>query len=198
MENDGKSRILKAAIKIFAEKSFEGSRIDEIAREAGVPKSLIYYHFKNKEEILEVLTEKFIDEYAAIFKVGENDSGPQKAEKLAERLKNLYFEFEKKNADLIRIMLIDSLKKSNKQPVLFKVVKAMIEAEKKYPVNAEGFDVSQNLIAEFFTRMMPDYAYICFSDAWTDYFRISREELDGDFVKIIADTHGAFHKNRGE
>lgn len=196
MDSDGKSRILEAAIKIFAEKSFEGSRIDEIAREAGVPKSLIYYHFKNKDEILEVLTERFIDEYTQLLKVGENDTGPQKAEKLAERLKNHYFEFEKKNADLIRIMLIDSLKKSNKEPVLFRVVKTMIEEEKKYPANAEGFDVSKNLIAEFFTRMMPDYAYLCFSDAWTDYFHISREELDSDFVQIIADTHGAFHKSQ--
>jgi AcrR family transcriptional regulator len=60
---NARERILQTAVKIFAEKSFEGSRIDEIAREAKVPKSLIYYHFKNKDAILEALTENFINEY---------------------------------------------------------------------------------------------------------------------------------------
>lgn len=63
---NARERILNAATKIFAVKSFEGSRIDDIAREANVPKSLIYYHFKSKDEILEVLTSTFIDEFVSL------------------------------------------------------------------------------------------------------------------------------------
>ncbi|MDR3644241.1 MAG: TetR/AcrR family transcriptional regulator [Clostridia bacterium] len=189
---DGRSRILEAATRVFALKSFEGSRIEEIAREAGVPKSLIYYHFKSKDEILEVLTQRFIDEYTAILSVAENETHREKADKLAVRMKNLYMEFEKRNADLIRVMLIDSLKKTKERPIVFKVVEAMIDAEKKHA--SEGFNTQERLMAEFFTRLIPNYAYICFKDAWVSYFDTTREETEAQFLKLIVDTHGSYHR----
>ena len=52
---NAKGRILDMAKEIFAKKGFDGSRVDEIAKAAKVPKSLIYYHFKSKDAILEEL-----------------------------------------------------------------------------------------------------------------------------------------------
>ena len=43
--------LLKAAIRIFAEKGFEGAGIREIAEAAGVNSSLIYFHFGGKAEL---------------------------------------------------------------------------------------------------------------------------------------------------
>lgn len=192
---DGRSRILEASIKIFAEKSFEGSRIEDIAKEAGVPKSLIYYHFKNKNEILELLTKRFIDDFSKLLAVAKDDTQQEKAEKLPERMKDYYVQFERQNADLIRVMFLESLKKTQEVPILFKVVQALIAAEKEFRVSrGEKYNFQQELAAEFFTRMIPNYAYICFAEAWSDYFAIEKEKLDEMFVKLIADTHGAYHR----
>jgi TetR/AcrR family transcriptional regulator len=42
-------RILEAAMDIFAEVGFNGARVDEIAKRAGVNKAMIYYHIGDKE-----------------------------------------------------------------------------------------------------------------------------------------------------
>lgn len=44
-------KILSAATDIFVEKGFEGSSINDIANKANINKSLIYHHFKDKENL---------------------------------------------------------------------------------------------------------------------------------------------------
>ncbi|PWC13206.1 TetR family transcriptional regulator [Brenneria roseae subsp. americana] len=43
--------ILDAATSEFAEKGFDGARVDQIAQRANVNKQLIYYYFVNKDEL---------------------------------------------------------------------------------------------------------------------------------------------------
>ena len=43
--------ILDAAMKVFADRGYHASSIDEIAREAGVSKALIYEHFASKQAL---------------------------------------------------------------------------------------------------------------------------------------------------
>ncbi|KRE97747.1 hypothetical protein ASG89_29525 [Paenibacillus sp. Soil766] len=47
----GKEKILQTSLQEFAEKGYDGARIDYISKIAGVNKALIYYHFKSKEEL---------------------------------------------------------------------------------------------------------------------------------------------------
>ena len=53
---DGKTNtadlILAAAQDVFVEKGYENATTREIAERAGIAKGLMYYHFKNKEEML--------------------------------------------------------------------------------------------------------------------------------------------------
>jgi AcrR family transcriptional regulator len=44
-------KILEAARHEFSEFGLEGSRVDGIAKRAGVNKAMIYYHFKSKDEL---------------------------------------------------------------------------------------------------------------------------------------------------
>jgi len=193
-EPNARERILLAAINVFAEKSFEGSRIDEIAHEANVPKSLIYYHFKSKDEIFEVLVSKFISEYASLLAAVPNETSHEKAQELAGRMKNVYYEFGQKNADLIRIIFIDSLKKSKEQPILYKVLDAFIAKDTENNTDTD-YDVQERRIAEFFTSFIPNYAYICFAQSWTKYFDVDKKQFDELFIKVYEQTHGAYHKN---
>lgn len=191
---NARERILQIAVKVFAEKSFEGSRIDEIAREANVPKSLIYYHFKNKDEILEVLLENFINEYIGILEENGDETHEEKSQALMGHMKSVYYEFGQRNADLVRIIFIESLKKTNEEPIIFRMVEAMVakEREGKTEVN---YDVQERRVAEFFSSFLPNFAYVCFADAWTQYFNIDRRNFDNLYLKVYEETHGAYHKN---
>lgn len=46
-----RSQILVAAVTVFARSGFEASSLAEIAREAGVKKALVQYHFSTKEQL---------------------------------------------------------------------------------------------------------------------------------------------------
>src|SRR2546423_8562856 len=46
-----RAAILDAALAVFAERGYHAASIDEIAREAGVSKALIYEHFASKQAL---------------------------------------------------------------------------------------------------------------------------------------------------
>jgi TetR/AcrR family transcriptional regulator len=48
-------RILTAAATEFAERGFDGARVDRIARRARVNKAMLYYHFGSKERLYRAL-----------------------------------------------------------------------------------------------------------------------------------------------
>ena len=55
-----KEDILITAVKHFANKGHENTALEEIAKEIGITKPAIYYHFKNKQELYnEIFKEKF-------------------------------------------------------------------------------------------------------------------------------------------
>jgi TetR/AcrR family fatty acid metabolism transcriptional regulator len=59
---DKKQRILRAAIKMFAEKGYTGAAISEIASLANVADGTVYEYFKNKEDLLlSIPEERFKD-----------------------------------------------------------------------------------------------------------------------------------------
>ena len=51
VESDGRSRILKSASVLFAERGFRGVSISDVADAAGLVKSSIYHHFENKQAL---------------------------------------------------------------------------------------------------------------------------------------------------
>ena len=44
-------RIIHSASKVFAEKGYHGSNLREIAQDAGINKAMLFYYFKNKENL---------------------------------------------------------------------------------------------------------------------------------------------------
>ncbi len=54
-----RSGILHAARSLFAEKGFEGTSTQEIADRAGVNKRLVFYYFRNKEDLYLAALEDF-------------------------------------------------------------------------------------------------------------------------------------------
>lgn len=59
-----KDRIMDAALRIFAEKSFQEATISEISKEAGVSEATIYEYFGTKEDLLFAIPEKISNDTA--------------------------------------------------------------------------------------------------------------------------------------
>ena len=57
-----KEDILWAAERVFAEKGFKGTTIREVAKQAGIAPSLIFYYFKNKAVLYEAVFQHFFDQ----------------------------------------------------------------------------------------------------------------------------------------
>ncbi|SFS38017.1 TetR/AcrR family transcriptional regulator [Marininema halotolerans] len=55
MSRETVGMIFEAAVKVFAERGFDRAKMDDIAREAGVAKGTIYYHFTSKDELFTAL-----------------------------------------------------------------------------------------------------------------------------------------------
>ncbi|MCG8541664.1 MAG: TetR/AcrR family transcriptional regulator, partial [Clostridia bacterium] len=73
MVEDSRAAILEAARYLFAKKGYEGTSISNIAKESGSTKSLIYYYFNSKEDILdEILEEGTRDIYELHYSMSES------------------------------------------------------------------------------------------------------------------------------
>jgi len=59
-----KEKIFDTSIDLFSQKGFNTVSVREIAREVGIRESSIYNHYKNKEAILDAITDYFISELA--------------------------------------------------------------------------------------------------------------------------------------
>ena len=71
-----RTQILDAALRLFAEKGFSGTRTREIAVLAGISETLIFQHFKTKEDLYgAALTELF----------GQHPVMPELEEKMAKK-----------------------------------------------------------------------------------------------------------------
>ncbi len=58
--NKTKRKIFETSMKLFAEKGYEATSIEEITATVGVAKGTLYYHFSSKEEIFNFLVDEGI------------------------------------------------------------------------------------------------------------------------------------------
>ncbi|MDH3351475.1 MAG: TetR/AcrR family transcriptional regulator [Gammaproteobacteria bacterium] len=103
--------ITEAALAAFAEKGYAATRVDDVARRAGVSKGLLYLYFKTKEELFKAVVRSFvvprIDELTAIVDASELSS--------EEILRGPFYDFVKtlpgSNVSiLIRLMIAEGPK----------------------------------------------------------------------------------------
>lgn len=56
--NKTKRKIFETSMKLFAEKGYDATSIEEITATVGVAKGTLYYHFSSKEEIFNFLIDE--------------------------------------------------------------------------------------------------------------------------------------------
>lgn len=97
-----KEKILQAARELFVEKGFTGTSISEIVSKSEVTHSLVFHHFKSKENLWQIVKNLIVDEGKEIV-----NNFPSLNQPLASFLNELiYFaiDFYGKNPDVVRML----------------------------------------------------------------------------------------------
>lgn len=67
LEKEKQDRIINAAIKEFARKGFDNASTNEIVKEAGISKGLLFHYFKNKKQLYLFLKDHLMELLATEF-----------------------------------------------------------------------------------------------------------------------------------
>ncbi len=59
-KEDRPAEITEAALAAFAEKGYAATRVDEVAKRAGISKGLLYLYFKTKEDLFKAVIRSFL------------------------------------------------------------------------------------------------------------------------------------------
>ncbi|MFE6719361.1 TetR family transcriptional regulator [Streptomyces albidoflavus] len=74
---ESRQRILDAAVEIAGERGYEGTSIAAVSAACGLPASSIYWHFKDKDDLIAAVIERSFDTWlAAITLPGEEFGSP--------------------------------------------------------------------------------------------------------------------------
>ena len=68
--------LLDVAVRVFLERGYDGSSLDQVARAAGITKASIYYHARGKEELLLRGAGRAFDALFAVLQEPEAAKGP--------------------------------------------------------------------------------------------------------------------------
>lgn len=97
-----REEILKTGEKLFIEKGFANTTMDEIARECELAKGTLYLYFKSKEELLSTIMYKALTEqYDLMYSYQEGITNP--IERL-KRIGNAHFDFYDKYPEHFRLL----------------------------------------------------------------------------------------------
>jgi AcrR family transcriptional regulator len=186
-----RARILEAAAQLFAERGFDGARVDEIARRASVNKALIYYYFESKEQILDYLIESTLDE------VFTHISPLVGFEFIADRsasfaLMDKLLDFLEERQDILRVVLMESLKRKPIKDSLFIMVGHLLD--QIFALDDRQYDsISANMnrarVMEFFTGLMPIASYVVYHEIWMKSFGLDERGLRDYFIASFIDSH---------
>ena len=58
--------VLGGAVKVFNERGYDGTSMEDLARELGITKSAIYHHVEGKEELLRLAVDRALDGLFAV------------------------------------------------------------------------------------------------------------------------------------
>lgn len=210
---EAKERIINAATELFSQKGYDSTRVNDIADAANVNKALIYYYFKNKQDILDYMVHSLLNKAVSIamdyinksivdmIKDGYLDILPDRLHFVNEDaiqvfLQNTYNFYERvldfaiENRNIIRILMNESLKSGKHQNSLFHLMDFMANDDNnpifKTISNADkDFNYSNEMVLfRFFYTIMPIVSFAAYFDDYKSASLLSDEELRSSFLRV--------------
>ncbi len=104
-EPEKRRAILHAAVRVFAEKGYQGCRIADVARAAHVAYGLVYHYFRNKDELLESV---FSEQWAILLNaIRAIDEGPGTASDKVAGIYGFVFDVFKTAPAAVRVLILE-------------------------------------------------------------------------------------------
>jgi len=100
---DKRRRLLEAAVRVFARAGYHGSRVGDIAEEAGVAHGLLYHYFSSKEEVLRTIFRENWGELLERFRAVEGSDEP--ADEKLEGIAKILLRTWRNDPDLVTVMV---------------------------------------------------------------------------------------------
>ncbi len=191
MGDDTKTAILETARYLFSKNGYEATSVSRLAKETGVTKSLIYYYFEKKEDILSELLAEGTDD---LFKMHQkmSDSGEKITEAFMIRIMENFIEKVQDRSEIIRIMLQEFLKGTHKEnntlPYFNSFLEYIKSRSKKYYPDDEKKQMKFMIDFMFFGGT-PFYMFVVFKDFLSEKYHISKEELWEMFKEIYKENY---------
>lgn len=188
-----RDHILQAAERLFAESGFDATSVDSIARAAKVNKALVYYYFKNKDD----LAVSLFDDLMAGLRERAGDASDRTGlrGKIADEI-----EYLADRRQTLALLLMEALKQGNESTALFKAAGNLIEGEltrRGFPPPSSDGPISESrrraLVHEFFTGVMPVVAFVALRDKFCAFFGLQGQEADALFLDALERSHFRSH-----
>jgi AcrR family transcriptional regulator len=169
-----RERILDAATEIAAERGYEGASIALVSAKCGLPASSIYWHFKNKDDLIAAVIERSFADWLKAWQVPVEGSPQDRLVGLAMQIAKALLD----SPDFIRLGLMLSLERRPVEPR----ARAMF-----LQLRAQTFDQ----LVETMRGFTPDltdaqvHQLVTYAIAGADGLFIAKE-IGGDAVDLLA------------
>jgi AcrR family transcriptional regulator len=172
---ESRRRILDAAAEVAGERGYEGTSIAQVSARCGLPASSIYWHFKDKDELIAAVIERSFADWLAVFTLpGPTSGGPQeRVTGLAVRVAEALLE----TPDFLRLGLMLALEHRPEEPSARRMFLQVRE-------------VAQQRVMEVVAELAPDLdeqaarLLAVYAMAAADGFFIAKE-IGGDSVDLV-------------
>ncbi|GLP66463.1 TetR family transcriptional regulator [Streptomyces sp. TUS-ST3] len=173
---ESRQRILDATVEIAGERGYEGTSIAAVSAKCGLPASSIYWHFKDKDDLIAAVIERSFDTWLAAVVLPDEETGTP-----LERITVMAGNVAKSLVDapdFLRLGLMLALERRPTEPrgrTVFLQVRAI--------AHAKIAEVAQTLfpsLDEEAVRTLATYAVAC-----ADGLFVHRE-INGDAVDLVA------------
>ncbi|MFH8775065.1 TetR family transcriptional regulator [Streptomyces sp. NPDC085866] len=173
---ESRQRILDAAVEIAGERGYEGTSIAAVSAKCGLPASSIYWHFKDKDDLIAAVIERSFETWlTAVELPGEEAGTPlERVTAMAANVARSLVDAP----DFLRLGLMLALERRPTEP-------------RGRTVFLQVRDISRRKIAEVIESLLPDldedsvHTLTTYAVAGADGLFIHRE-ICGDGVDLVA------------
>jgi AcrR family transcriptional regulator len=169
-----RGRILDAATEISAERGYEGTSIALVSKKCGLPASSIYWHFKDKDDLIAAVIERSFANWLTAWQFPAEGDAPERMKGMAIQIAKALLD----SPDFIRLGLMLALERRPEEP---RARTMFLQARAQ--AYSQMIDVIHELTPELDdaqTHQLATYAM-----AGADGLFIAKE-IGGDSVDLIA------------
>jgi AcrR family transcriptional regulator len=175
-----RERILDAATEIAAERGYEGTSIALVSKKCGLPASSIYWHFKDKDDLIAAVIERSFASWLTAWQLPDEGDAEERVVGVAIQTAKALLD----SPDFIRLGLMLALERRPEEPrarTMFIQVRAQA-----YQQLIENFQQFTTGLSDAEVNQLATYAM-----AGADGLFIAKE-IGGDAVDLLAlfEMHG--------